>query len=211
MAMTAGAVAVVMGAGTTAGRVVSLALAGEVALVYCADLRSSAAAATAAAIVAGGGRALSQSVDVTERDEVDALFDRVVAGHGRVDVVCNVVTARAQRSLLELSEDSVERTVLASIRGAFFTCQAAGRVMAARGGGVIVNVMGPDVGGGAVANAAIAAAATELSRELAAAGVEVVVVDGDLDNGAAGAAVARLAADGSRPQAATREATTPSR
>lgn len=200
-------VAVVMGAGTPVGREVSLALAAEDALVWCADLRSAAAAATAAAIVAGGGRACSQSVDVTEPEELYALFERVVAEHGRVDVACNVATVCADSALLDLPAGSVERTVLACVRGAFFACQAAGRVMAARGCGTVVSVMGPAAGAGAVVNAAIAAIAATFSQELAAAGVTVHAVD------AADAAttVVRLAAAGLGRQGPTPGATTPAR
>lgn len=202
-----GAVAVVLGAGTPAGRAVCIALAADDALVYCADLLSSAAATTAAAIVAGGGRASERSVDVTEREEVDALLDQIVAAHGRLDLVCNVATARSSVPVLDLSAGSVERTVVAGIRGAFFSCQAAARVMTARGTGTIVNVVGPSVGGGAVASAAIVAITEELGRELSPHGVRVAAV-GTADPGTA---VGKLAAAGLSRQAPAQEATAPLR
>jgi 3-oxoacyl-[acyl-carrier protein] reductase len=179
-----GKIAVVTGAGKGAGRTVAEAVAGAGALVYCVDVFSPAAEATAAAIVAGGGTAIDRSVDLSERDEVDALIDDVVRAQGRVDVLCNVTTPTSSGRLLDLSEGAFDRSVHANLKGMLFACQAAARVMAQVGAGSIVNVaVGPfpPRGAAALTEAVVVELSRTLAAELDASGVRVNAIVADID------------------------------
>jgi len=84
-----GRVAVVTGAGSGIGRALAEALAGAGSAVVVADIDRDAGEAVAAGIRSGGGRADAVVVDVADAGSVEGLADAAVAGHGRVDVLCN--------------------------------------------------------------------------------------------------------------------------
>lgn len=197
-----GMVAVVTAAGGGVGRRVAATLAAAGALVYCTDVLSPGAEATAALIVAGGGTALSRSVDVVERDEVDALVADVLAEAGRLDVMCNVANSVPTGRLVELDDSTVDQLVTTNVKGVLFGCQGAARAMVAQGGGSIVNlaVRQSADGASAVTEAAVVEITATLARELADGGVRVnaVVADAGLASGAASCAL-YLASEASAP------------
>ena len=84
-----GRVAVVTGAGSGIGRALAEALADAGSAVVVADIDRDAGEAVAAGIRSGGGRADAVVVDVADAGSVEGLADAAVAGHGRVDVLCN--------------------------------------------------------------------------------------------------------------------------
>jgi NAD(P)-dependent dehydrogenase (short-subunit alcohol dehydrogenase family) len=97
----AGHVALVAGATRGAGRGIARALGEAGAIVYCTG-RSVAGAPspygrpetieqTAQMIGASGGTAIAIRVDHTVEVEVEALFERIDAEHGRVDILVNCI------------------------------------------------------------------------------------------------------------------------
>jgi|SRR5579871_1796881 len=95
------AVAVVAGATRGAGRGIARALGEAGAVVYCTGRsvhgnpspyqRPETIEETAGLITAAGGAAIPLRVDHTVEAEVEALFERVARGHGRLDVLVNSV------------------------------------------------------------------------------------------------------------------------
>src|SRR5262245_58159389 len=85
----AGQVAVVPGAAGDMGRAIAVALASAGAIIVLTDRRPDAEAEPARAAVAAAGRRPARYVqaEVADRPAVDALFARVVAEHGRLDLV----------------------------------------------------------------------------------------------------------------------------
>ena len=84
-------IAVVSGGGAGIGGGISRLFGSHGATVIVAEIDPERAASTVADIEAAGGRAHAHVVDVRERDQVDVLAERVVADHGRVDVLVNNV------------------------------------------------------------------------------------------------------------------------
>ncbi len=135
-----GKVAVVTGAGSGIGRACALALAGAGATVVCADVDATGANRTAAAIIEAGGSSSGERIDVSHRDEVEVLATRVAAELGSVDVWCNIAGIMVEGPVLDAPEEDFDRIIAINLKGVFFGCQAAGRVMTAQpGGGSIVN------------------------------------------------------------------------
>jgi NAD(P)-dependent dehydrogenase (short-subunit alcohol dehydrogenase family) len=132
--------AVVTGAGSGIGRAVALALLAEGYHVALAGRRADAVAETAA-LAAAGDRALAVPTDVTQSDAVAALFDRVRATWGRLDLLFNNAGAGASAPFEDLSVDQWKAIVDVNLTGMFLCAQGAFRLMKAQRpqGGRIVN------------------------------------------------------------------------
>jgi len=143
-----GKVAVVTGAGSGIGRASALALAGAGATVVCADVVEKTAADVAAEIDRLGGRSEPAEVDVADRAAVDRLATEVAARLGGVHVWCNIAGIMVEAPFLDQSEEDLDRIIAVNLKGVFFGCQAAGRIMVGQ----------PD--GGSIINASSAAADT---------------------------------------------------
>jgi 3-oxoacyl-[acyl-carrier protein] reductase len=135
-----GRVSIVTGAGSGIGRTTAEVLAGAGATVYCADVNESSASDTAAAITDAGGHAFGRSVDVTERRELDELADLALRDRGRLDVMCNIAGIMLDSTIVDLTEDDLDRITAVNLKGVLFGCQAAGRAMIEQGSGSIVNM-----------------------------------------------------------------------
>jgi 3-oxoacyl-[acyl-carrier protein] reductase len=134
-----GKVAVVTGAGSGIGRSSALALAGAGATVVCADIKGDTAAATAEEITAHGGTAESAALDVSHADDVDALARRVAADYGGLHVWCNIAGIMLGGPFLDEAEEDLDRIMGVNLKGVFFGCQAAGRIMAEQPAGGSIN------------------------------------------------------------------------
>ena len=134
-------VAVVTGAGSGIGRAAALALASRGWAVVLAGRRAEALEATRAR-APEGARVLAQPTDVSDREQVEALFDAAVAAFGRVDLLFNNAgTGAPPVSLEDLSLEDWRRVVDVNLTGAFLCLQAAFRRMKAQSpqGGRIIN------------------------------------------------------------------------
>lgn len=92
---------------------------------------------------AAGLRSAGQPVetiagDVSRAADVQAAVDRAVARFGGIDVLVHTAAIVELKPLLDFPEAMWRRIVDVNLTGVFLTTQAAGRVMARRGGGAIV-------------------------------------------------------------------------
>ena len=134
-------VAVVTGAGSGIGRAAALALADRGWSVVLAGRRADALAQTRD-LAADPDRFHVQATDVSDRDQVEALFDGAVARFGRVDLLFNNAGTGAPPVPVEdLSLEDWRRVVDVNLTGAFLCLQAAFRRMKAQDpqGGRIIN------------------------------------------------------------------------
>jgi len=109
-----------------------------VAVNYLSD--AAGADATAAEITAAGGRALTVQADVGSKQQVEKMFDRVLAAFGRLDILVNNAGIQTWKPLLELSEEEWDRVLATNLKGCFLCTQRAARAMKDSGGGVIINI-----------------------------------------------------------------------
>ncbi|HMI70602.1 MAG TPA: SDR family NAD(P)-dependent oxidoreductase [Solirubrobacteraceae bacterium] len=182
-----GRVAVVTGAGRGLGAAIAEELAARGATVMVADVDRELATATAEQIASTGEplrRASSAACDVSDPAAVAALFDAVVAEHGRIDVLVNNAGVGAVAPSEELSLEVWSRTLAVNLTGTFLCAQAAVRHMLPAGRGVIVNVGSVFAATGMPMRAAYAASkhgvvglTKVLGTEWATRGIRVVAVD----------------------------------
>jgi 3-oxoacyl-[acyl-carrier protein] reductase len=132
--------AVVTGGASGIGEATALTLAAAGARVVVADIDEAGAEKTAAAIGEAGGSGVAVRCDVSRRADVDAAVDRAAADFGRLDAMCNVAGIPIDTTIADTSEEQLERGIAINLKGVFYGCQAALRVMGPQGSGSIVNV-----------------------------------------------------------------------
>lgn len=126
MSGLSGRIAVVTGAGSGIGRAIANELSRRGMRTWCADRDTEAARATADALGPGTDW---MRVDVTRRDELEALRDRVFERDGRADVVVANAGVSTMNRFLDLSDDEWDANLAVNARGAFLTVQTFARAM----------------------------------------------------------------------------------
>ena len=126
--------ALVTGANTGIGRAIAEALAGQGARVTCAGRRSTAE--TVAAITQAGGQADALLIDFADPLAAQGIF----ADAGYTLLVNNAGIIRREDAVTH-SEADWDAVIDTNLKAVFFTCQAFGRELIARGQeGAIVNI-----------------------------------------------------------------------
>ena len=163
-------IAIVTGAGQGIGQAIARKLAAEGATVVVTDLDEASAIQTADALTG----AVAIRADVSDRQAVQAMADRVVQQFGRVDVLVNNAGWDKASPFVDSDPADWDRAIAINLYGVLHTCKAVLPLMAARGGGAVVN-LGSDAGrvgssGEAVYSAAkggVIAFTKSLAREMA--------------------------------------------
>jgi len=133
--------------------------------------------------------AISFACEAAEPEEVEALFEVVIATAGVPDIVVYNASARARGPVAELDPEAVARALAVSAYGGFLVGRMAARHMLARGSGVILftgasaSVKGyPLSAPFAMGKFALRGLAQSMARELAPQNVHVAhfVIDGGI-------------------------------
>jgi NAD(P)-dependent dehydrogenase (short-subunit alcohol dehydrogenase family) len=101
-------VAVVTGAASGIGRALAFELAREGAALALSDVDEAGLAETAERAAALGARVTSERVDVADRAAVHAHADRVVAEHGRANLVVNNAGVALSATIREMTYQDLE-------------------------------------------------------------------------------------------------------
>ena len=133
-------VALVTGAAQGIGAATAARLAAGGASVAVADVNADAARSTAAAIVTAGGHAIGLACDVTDRGQVQAAVDAVVAEFGGLHILVNNAGVLRDNLLFKMSDDDWTTVMNVHLRGAFLASQAAQKHMVAAKYGRIVSM-----------------------------------------------------------------------
>ena len=133
--------ALVTGGGRGIGRAICLALAAQgydVAVNYAAS--SAAAEKTAEDCRAYGVQAVTLQADVTDPAACQTLVDTADKTFGRLDVLVNNAGVTADKLILRMQEEDFDKVINANLKGAFFCCKAACKLMMRQRYGRIVNI-----------------------------------------------------------------------
>ena len=132
-----GRVALVTGAGRGIGRALAHGLAECVAIVAVNDIDAESALMTTAL---GRGELKPYPADVADPAAVQRMIDEIMTDYNRLDILINNAGIEPTASVLEMTINEWQRTLDVNLSAAFYTSQAAGRVMREAGHGVIINI-----------------------------------------------------------------------
>jgi NAD(P)-dependent dehydrogenase (short-subunit alcohol dehydrogenase family) len=162
--------AIVTGGAGGIGRATAMALAAEGAEVAVVDLNGEAADAVASEIRDAGHRAIGIQADVSNEADIERAIATTVAEFGDVNVVFNNAGIIRRTTAVETTVEEWDRVFGVNVRSIFLMCKHVVPIMAAAGGGSIVNTgsgWGLKGGGQAISYCASKGAVVNMTRALA--------------------------------------------
>lgn len=139
-----GRAALVTGGGRGLGLAMALALAHAGADVAVAARSEHELEQAAALIRAAGGQSLVLPTDVSDVAAVRRMVNGAAEHFGRLDILVNAAAINFRRSADSFTVEDYDQLMDINVKGAFFACQEAARVMRGqndgRGKGKIINV-----------------------------------------------------------------------
>jgi glucose 1-dehydrogenase/3-oxoacyl-[acyl-carrier protein] reductase len=132
----------VTGANRGIGRALAIAMAKEGADIVINFVEDPDAAQKVCEEIEGaGGQALAVHGDISERADVEKLFDRAFTELGPLDILINNAGIETIVDLLDLTDEQWSRVTDVNLRGTWMCCQAFARRMINAGrSGAIVNL-----------------------------------------------------------------------
>jgi 3-oxoacyl-[acyl-carrier protein] reductase len=141
--LLAGKVALVTAAaGTGIGSATARRFLQEGATVVVSDAHERRLAESVEALTGlapGGKPPLGVACDVTDEDQVQALFAAAHDAHGRLDIVVNNAGLGGTANLVDMTDEQWFKVVDVTLNGTFRCTRAALRMLGEQGSGVIVN------------------------------------------------------------------------
>ncbi len=181
-------VVLITGAGKGTGSALALAFAAQGAFVAANDISPNNVEQVAAEIIRLGGKARAYIEDIAKKVGVQALVKTVEDELGGIDILINHAAVEPHSSLLNMDEWDWHRTLDVNLTGAFLMTQSVGRVMRAKGKGVILNIVAgagegskKDAGAYLSSKAGLAALSHETDKELSPYGIRVYAVENSAD------------------------------
>jgi NAD(P)-dependent dehydrogenase (short-subunit alcohol dehydrogenase family) len=135
-----GKTAVITGAGSGIGRAIAILFARQGAHVEVLDRSLASAEETVAEIRRAGGAASCQLCDVSDHAAAGAAIRKAAIARGRLDILVNNAGIAHVGSVLQTTEEDFDRIYRVNVKGVFNCLKAGVELMAAGGGGSIVNL-----------------------------------------------------------------------
>jgi 2-deoxy-D-gluconate 3-dehydrogenase len=135
-----GKIAVVTGASMGIGYGLAKALAHAGAIVIAAARSKAQLEQLCQEIRLEGGQAYAVSLDVTDVPAIQSVMKQIAQEHGRIDILVNNAGLGDNHPATEVTEAEWDKMMDVNLKGLFFCCQAAGKLMLEQGCGRIVNM-----------------------------------------------------------------------
>ncbi len=172
-------VAIVTGGAMGIGREMAVGMAKEGANIVVVDIVDNMDDVRNA-VTAVGRKCLTVKADITKRAEIQAMADKTMAEFGKIDILVNNAAIYPFAPFLECTDEMWNKTVEVGMYGTFVCSQIAGREMAKKGYGKIINISStqgllgiPLTAPYAAVKGAMIALTREMATELSPAGINV--------------------------------------
>ncbi|MBI4991989.1 MAG: SDR family oxidoreductase [Candidatus Harrisonbacteria bacterium] len=142
-----GKIALVTGGRRGMGRSHALTLAKQGATVVVTDVDLAECQSVVDKIKGGGGLGVCFKMDVSDKSEVDGVFNEVLRQFGRLDILVNNAGIFDPKPALEMSEKDWDKTIAINLKGEFLCAQRAAQEMAKQKWGRIINIASIASGG----------------------------------------------------------------
>ncbi len=174
-----GKVAIVTGGSRGIGRAIVIKLCGlgaEVIINYASD--RSSAEELSRTVIANGDKAHVVRADVSKVEEIEKLFESVVTRYGRLDILVNNAGVATYKAIADFSEDEFDAIMNLNLKGLFFCCREAAKVIVDNGciiniGSTVTRVMLPTYGAYAATKGAVEQITKVLAKELGPRAIRV--------------------------------------
>lgn len=131
-----GKTAVVTGGGSGIGKAISIIFAQQGAEVHILELQPENARETVSQIEANGGSAPCHVCDVSQQEQVKAVFQTI----GKIDILVNNAGIAHVGNLENTSQEDLDQIYQVNVKGAYNCLQAAVAIMKEQQSGVILNM-----------------------------------------------------------------------
>lgn len=133
-------VALVTGAMRGMGKADALALAAQGAKVVVTDIDLAECQKVVDEIKNQGSSAAAFKMDVSDKTEVDHVFDETIKAYGRLDILVNNAGVYNPKPALEITEEEWEQVIHINLKGQFLCAQRAAKEMSKNKWGRIINI-----------------------------------------------------------------------
>jgi len=132
-------VAVITGAARGIGKATALKFAKEGAKIVVTDMTLDAINETVEEAMALGAEVLAYAANVVNKDEMGKVVEDVVSKWSKIDILVNNAGITADNQLIKMPEEDFDKVIAVNLKGVYICSQAAAKVMAEQGSGVILN------------------------------------------------------------------------
>jgi NAD(P)-dependent dehydrogenase (short-subunit alcohol dehydrogenase family) len=134
-------IVIVTGAARGIGKNIATTFAESGSQVIIVDINESLAKSVTSELCYNGLRADYLVIDLAKKGEPQRMVSTIAQKFGRLDVLVNNARAGIRHEMLSETEENWDLTCDVILRAAYFAAQTAVPIMAANGGGSIVNIV----------------------------------------------------------------------
>jgi len=134
-----GKVSIITGGAQGIGLATARKFAAEGAIVAIADLKAEPVQAAVEELRRSGATVEGFAVDVTRRDQVEAMVQQLKARFGRIDVLVNNAGITLDARLQKMTDAQFDTVIAVNLKGTYNCAQAVVETMVEQGSGVILN------------------------------------------------------------------------
>jgi len=135
-------VAAITGAGSGIGKASAVKFAAEGATVILLEVNEDSGKEVETLIKEAGGQAESVALDISDWDQVSAVFADIEKKYGGLDILYNnasVFWGTKDAAIADLDIDVMEKILRVNLFGTMYCCKAAIPLLRQKGGGSIIN------------------------------------------------------------------------